>query len=197
MNTVNSLPKALHIDGRLYMPSMSNQPASTQNDFSQILMLMLLSSGLTNETSENSLLSSLMAPTLMGLFDQLFTQEVSSPTPSGMPIEGYLTQSFRPGHRALDFGAPMYTPVQSTMDGHVAYAGWNDQGYGNLVIIENNAYRTYYAHLSDIPVTVGQTIRKGDLIGLSGSTGNSTGPHLHYEIRQNGRTIDPRATTLP
>jgi murein DD-endopeptidase MepM/ murein hydrolase activator NlpD len=65
-----------------------------------------------------------------------------------------------------------------------------------LVIVENGAYRTYYAHLSSIPVSVGDTVKAGTTIGLSGNTGNSTGPHLHYEIRKNLVAIDPTALTL-
>jgi murein DD-endopeptidase MepM/ murein hydrolase activator NlpD len=124
-------------------------------------------------------------------------QAYSSQVPAGMPIAGRLTQSFHAGHRALDFGAPVGTPVQATMGGKVVHAGWNNQGYGNLVIIENGPYRTYFAHLSQIPVELGQTVQAGATIGLSGNTGNSTGPHLHYEIRVNGQSVDPRNFTLP
>jgi murein DD-endopeptidase MepM/ murein hydrolase activator NlpD len=82
------------------------------------------------------------------------------------------------------------------MDGRVILAGWNNQGYGNLVIVENGEYRTYYAHLSSIPVSVGDEVKAGTVIGLSGSTGNSTGPHLHYEIRKNKVPTDPAPVTL-
>jgi murein DD-endopeptidase MepM/ murein hydrolase activator NlpD len=97
---------------------------------------------------------------------------------------------------ALDFGIPVGTDVQATMDGKVVYAGWNTEGYGNLVIVENGPYRTFFAHLSQIPVNVGDQIRKGDVVGLSGNTGNSTGPHVHYEVRLNGAAIDPTGFTL-
>jgi len=86
--------------------------------------------------------------------------------------------------------------VKSTMAGKVVYAGWNDEGYGNLVIVENGPYRTYYAHLSSIPVQVGDQVSAGSTIGLSGNTGNSTGPHLHYEIRYNMQCIDPTNLTF-
>jgi murein DD-endopeptidase MepM/ murein hydrolase activator NlpD len=82
------------------------------------------------------------------------------------------------------------------MDGKVISAGWNNQGYGNLVIVENGSYRTYYAHLSSIPVSVGDSVTAGTTIGLSGNTGNSTGPHLHYEIRKDNVPIDPTSMTL-
>jgi hypothetical protein len=115
----------------------------------------------------------------------------SGKVPHGMPIKGYLTQASRSGHVALDFGAPVGTPVKATMHGRVVYAGWNNEGYGNLVIVDNGKYRTYYAHLSKIPVKVGHMVKQGETIALSGNTGNSTGPHLHYEVRQNGRQMDP------
>lgn len=121
----------------------------------------------------------------------------SKPVPSGRPVDGgRITQSPRAGHVAFDIGIPVGTPVKTTMDGKVIHAGWNDQGYGNLVIVENGNYRTYYAHLSSIPVEVGDQVAAGTVIGLSGNTGNSTGPHLHYEIRRNKVTIDPTAATL-
>ena len=121
---------------------------------------------------------------------------VAQNEPSGRPVGGVLTQDFHPGHNGLDFGIPVGTEVKSTMDGNVIYAGWNDQGYGNLVIVENGDYKTYYAHLSSIPVSVGDSVSAGTTIGLSGNTGNSTGPHLHYEIRRNNVPIDPTAATL-
>jgi len=127
----------------------------------------------------------------------LSTNQGSKPEPSGRPVEGgRLTQEFHTGHTGIDIGIPTGTPVKTTMDGRVIHAGWNTQGYGNLVIVENGAYRTYYAHLSSIPVSVGDEVKAGTTIGLSGNTGNSTGPHLHYEIRQNRVAINPAPVTL-
>lgn len=121
----------------------------------------------------------------------------SQPVPSGRPVAGgWLSQEYHNGHIGLDIAVPTGTPVKTTMDGKVVYAGWNTQGYGNLVIVENGAYKTYYAHLSSIPVEVGDTVNAGTTIGISGNTGNSTGPHLHYEIRKNGVAINPTAATL-
>lgn len=119
----------------------------------------------------------------------------SKPTPSGWPVTGRITQEPHTGHMAFDIAVPVGTQIKSTMDGKVVHAGWNNQGYGNLVIVENGPYRTYYAHLSSIPVSVGDQIAAGTVIGLSGNTGHSTGPHLHYEIRQNSVAIDPTALT--
>lgn len=113
------------------------------------------------------------------------------PWSTARPVQGRLTQDFHPGHRGIDIGVPVGTPVRTTLSGQVVYAGWNTQGYGNLVIVENGPWRTYYAHLSEIPVQVGQWVQAGDVIGLSGNTGNSTGPHLHYEVRRNGVPVHP------
>lgn len=110
---------------------------------------------------------------------------------AGLPVAGQLTQGYHTGHTALDLAVPVGTPVHSTETGRVVHAGWNDEGYGNLVIVENGPYRTYYAHLNDINVQVGDQVSAGTVVGLSGSTGNSTGPHLHYEVRLNGTAIDP------
>lgn len=141
----------------------------------------------------------LMTPMLMMMFSKLFGEDFSSNSlissiPQGKPVNGVLTQSSHEGHVALDFGVPVGTNVKSTLEGKVTYAGWNNEGYGNLVIVENGGYKTYYAHLSSIPVKVGQVVKEGDVIGLSGNTGNSTGPHLHYEIRKNGVAINPLVT---
>jgi murein DD-endopeptidase MepM/ murein hydrolase activator NlpD len=117
--------------------------------------------------------------------------------PSGMPIKGgILTQAAHPGHMALDFGVPVGTEIHATLDGKVALAGWDNTGYGNLVVIENGPYRVLFAHQSRIQVKVGDTVKAGQVIGLSGNTGNSTGPHLHYEVRKNGQQIDPASFTL-
>lgn len=116
--------------------------------------------------------------------------------PYGEPVHGPLTQGYHAGHNGLDFGIVVGTPVHSSMDGKVIYAGWSPIGYGNLVIVQNGDWQTYYAHLSDIPVQVGQSVQAGSVIGASGNTGNSTGPHLHYEIRYQGKNIDPTQLTL-
>lgn len=111
--------------------------------------------------------------------------------PSGWPTKGPVTQGCHSTHVAIDIGIPIGTKIKTTMAGEVVYAGWNNEGYGNLVIVKNGKYTTYYAHLSKIPVSVGDQVQAGDVIGLAGSTGNSTGPHLHYEVRVNGRAVNP------
>lgn len=131
---------------------------------------------------------------LAGQLSQLGTMSaMSNGRPSTLPVSGRLTQDFRPGHLGVDLAVPTGTPVQSTMAGKVVHAGWNEQGYGYLVIVENGPYRTYYAHLKERPaVQVGDFVAARQVLGLSGSTGNSTGPHVHYEVRVDGKPVSPR-----
>jgi murein DD-endopeptidase MepM/ murein hydrolase activator NlpD len=197
--------------------------AAEKTDFTQLLstmmMLSSLAAGSGGSSGDPGGLSALSMPLMMMLMEQMLSQQVAetqpdsetatlnSPanglpipgrdTPQGHPVPGaVLTQRFHGSHNGLDFGTPVGTPIKATMNGKVVYAGWNDQGYGNLVILENGPYRTLYAHLSEVPVSVGQQVSAGSVIGLSGNTGNSTGPHLHYEIRLNGSNIDPTTVTL-
>ncbi len=94
-------------------------------------------------------------------------------------------------HTGLDFRASFGKTVFAAANGRVAFAGVAG-GYGNLIIIHHNkVYNTYYGHLSEILVTVGQKVKRGQLIGKVGSTGHATGPHLHFEIRRNGKAINP------
>ncbi len=102
------------------------------------------------------------------------------------------------GHRAIDYAAAAGTPIRAVGDGTVTSAGWNRQGYGNLVSIRHNGtYSTNYAHQSKIVVKVGQKVKQGQTIGYVGSTGLSTGPHLHYEMVKNGVKINPFNEILP
>lgn len=108
------------------------------------------------------------------------------------PLAGWLTQGYRYDHRAIDIAAPSGTIVTAADRGVVLRAGWNNLGYGLFVIIDHNIdYITLYAHLSDITVEEGAVVAQGDVIGTVGSTGNSTGPHLHFEIRDFGRLANP------
>ena len=94
-------------------------------------------------------------------------------------------------HSGIDIPAPSGTQVLAANGGTVVSAGWNG-GYGNAVVIDHGGgYASLYAHLTSFSVSVGQTVMRGDQIGRVGSTGMSTGPHLHFEILRNGRHIDP------
>lgn len=96
-------------------------------------------------------------------------------------------------HKGIDIAARNGTAIKAAASGTVKNAGFNNGGYGNLVIIDHgNGIETYYGHCSKIYVSVGQTVNAGDLIAAVGSTGNSTGNHLHFEIRNNGSQVNPQ-----
>ena len=96
-------------------------------------------------------------------------------------------------HRGIDYGTPIGTKILASEDGTVTTVASLSVGYGNYVLIKHaDGYETVYAHLSQILVRQGQAVSQGDVIGLSGNTGNSTGPHLHFEVRKNGIKIDPK-----
>jgi len=134
------------------------------------------------------------------------TPAVAIPTvsvPSRMPLEnarvssGYGMRDHpvlrkRANHKGIDLAAPSGTPIYATADGTVERANWFSS-YGNYIQIDHgNAIETRFGHLSRIVVSDGQKVHKGDLIGYVGSTGRSTGPHLHYEVRIAGKPVDPR-----
>lgn len=95
-------------------------------------------------------------------------------------------------HAGMDFSAPIGTDVFATGNAKVVFTGWK-QGYGNTVELDHGfGYTTVYAHLYKIIVRKGQNVKRGDVIALVGNTGKSTGPHLHYEVRYQGKPVDPR-----
>lgn len=125
----------------------------------------------------------------------------SGPIPTGAagsgqfrwPVVGYITQDYWAGHRALDISAPTGAPVYAADGGYVTFSGWTDVGYGWLVRINHgNGFETLYAHNSQLLVIAGEAVARGQLIALAGSTGRSTGPHSHFEIRYNGTLVNPR-----
>ncbi|MEP7199324.1 MAG: M23 family metallopeptidase, partial [Chloroflexota bacterium] len=108
------------------------------------------------------------------------------------PIGGVLTQQFWTGHRAIDVGARIGSAVTASDSGFVILVANDDYGYGKHIMINHgNGFETLYAHLSVILVSPGQTVRKGQVIALSGNTGRSTGPHLHFEVRYLGVQRNP------
>ncbi|MBX7491828.1 M23 family metallopeptidase [Qipengyuania sp. 1NDW9] len=132
--------------------------------------------------------------------DAVVAPQVS--VPSRMPLEdARLTSDYgmrthpvlrrRLGHKGVDLAAPTGTPIYATADGYVSKAQrWSS--YGNFVSIEHGArIQTRYAHMSRIAVAPGTRVEKGDIIGYVGSTGRSTGPHLHYEVRIDGEAVNP------
>ena len=124
----------------------------------------------------------------------LFTARVSSPfNPRRLhPI----TKRVRP-HNGVDFGVPMGTPIIAPSDGIVEHVAFQAKGAGRYIKIRHGHITTVYMHLSKPLVKKGQTVRKGERIALSGNSGGSTGPHLHYEFHINGRPVNPMTVKLP
>jgi murein DD-endopeptidase MepM/ murein hydrolase activator NlpD len=128
--------------------------------------------------------------------------------PSIMPTAGWLTSAFtsmrahpilhlsRP-HEGIDVSAPMGSPIQSPAAGRVVKAGW-EAGYGNVVVVDHGyGLTTKFAHASKVDGRVGQAVKRGEVIAYVGNTGLATGPHLHYEVRVNGKPVDPLRYVLP
>lgn len=114
--------------------------------------------------------------------------------PASIPIGGRYNffQGFSAAHTGVDLAAPTGTPVLAAGAGVVAFAGWNDWGYGNAIVIDHGGSYSLYGHLSAITVVCGQAVGAGEAIGAVGSTGRSSGPHLHFEIRDGGfNPVDP------
>ena len=115
------------------------------------------------------------------------------------PISGIITSRYGSNdsvrdhtHAGIDIGAPTGTPIKAAASGTVTFSGWSG-GYGYVVKMDHgNGVSTVYAHCSQLLVSVGETVSQGDIIAKVGSTGNSTGPHLHLEVRKNGVTYNPQ-----
>lgn len=108
------------------------------------------------------------------------------------PTKGSISTWFSSFHPGIDIPNPITTEVKAADSGQVTFAGWTSSGHGNLIIIRHTlGFETYYAHLSTIRAVLGQKVEIGEVIGNVGSTGNSTGSHLHFEIHQNSGAINP------
>ena len=128
--------------------------------------------------------------------------KVLASTPSLAPVSGFFSDGYgwrrdpidgsREFHKGVDIVAPSGTPVRAAADGLVTAAG-RMSGYGSMIHLAHGyGMGTRYGHLSRVMVTPGQRVKRGDIIGLVGSTGRSTGPHLHYEVFRTGNQVDPR-----
>jgi murein DD-endopeptidase MepM/ murein hydrolase activator NlpD len=138
------------------------------------------------------------------LYDEYLSRLVNSVafTPMGYPRLSSITSAFgyrsdpfdtenAEYHPGIDFKGAKGDPVHVTADGKVVFTGWKG-GYGNCIIVQHkNDFQTLYGHLSHINVNEGQAVNTGDVIGKVGSTGRSTGTHLHYEVRKGGKPINP------
>ena len=113
-----------------------------------------------------------------------------NPLPSGTWVRGFYA-----GHSGLDLSASTGTPIYAASSGNVLFSGWSNWGYGEAVVIEHGGtYSTLYGHMSARNVSCGQYVTIGQLIGYVGSTGNSSGPHLHFEIQVNNTAVNPSGT---
>ncbi len=190
-----------------------SQQLSRQYDFitRQITEVnkLLVSKGIQKPNQKNAdVIPTISSPFDMGdnrqceEYIEEFKQEIAN-TPVGSPLEGTITSSFGfrsnpfgggggESHKGLDISAPYGRPVKCTAEGKVVFAGYRGD-YGNLVIISHGEeYQTYYGHLSQILVKEGQEVKVSTFIGKVGSTGRSTGSHLHYEIIRNNKKINPK-----
>ncbi len=114
------------------------------------------------------------------------------------PVHGYISTYYSRYHRGVDIPNPTGSPVKPFTDGEVIYADWADGGFGKMVVVKHNlGYISRYAHLSTIEVGVGQKVTTDTIIGKVGSTGNSTGSHLHFEVYQNERPVNPLTYVSP
>jgi murein DD-endopeptidase MepM/ murein hydrolase activator NlpD len=112
------------------------------------------------------------------------------------PIQGKINSPYGPRgkkfHNGIDIASPSYQEVKASMDGEVILAGNSRKGYGNVVVLRHaHGYSTIYGHMNVIIAREGEAVRQGQAIGGVGSTGKSTGPHLHFELRRDGRALDP------
>lgn len=121
--------------------------------------------------------------------------------PTVWPVRGWISSSFgdrsnpvtgKSGfHSGVDIANDHGSPIRASADGEVSFAGW-EGGYGKLVVLNHgNGFSSYYGHLAEIKAGVGQKVVRGQVLGSMGATGNTTGPHLHYEIRLYGAAVDP------
>jgi murein DD-endopeptidase MepM/ murein hydrolase activator NlpD len=133
-------------------------------------------------------------------------RDLLSSTPSIWPTKGWISSNFgyrtspftgkREFHKGLDISGPSGTPVYAPANGKVSFTG-TDGGYGLCIVLNHgNGITTRYAHLNRTGVKVGQNVSRGEMIGLMGNTGRSTGPHLHYEVRLNGVFVNPERFIL-
>ncbi|MFW6238761.1 MAG: peptidoglycan DD-metalloendopeptidase family protein [Halanaerobiales bacterium] len=119
-------------------------------------------------------------------------QKFVSPVPSGARISSYYGGRWGKMHEGIDYAISYGSEIRAAGEGKVVYSGWSS-GYGRTIIIEHRrGLRTLYAHNSKLLVSSGQRVRRGQLIARSGNSGNSTGPHLHFEVQLNGKPVDPQ-----
>ena len=175
-------------------PTGGEQHAPTTADLSEALEM--IEERLSTRRSSIDLLAETMRREFPGAASYA-SDSAPHTTPSIWPAAGYVSSPYglRFGgtefHQGIDIAADMGTPIVATADGIVTAAGWNG-GYGNMVDVDHGGgIVTRYGHASALAVTVGQQVRRGEVIAYVGSTGRSTGPHVHYEVRVDGQPVNP------
>ena len=175
-------------------PTGGEQHTPTTADLSEALEM--IEERLSTRRSSIDLLAETMRREFPGAASYA-SDSVPHTTPSIWPAAGYVSSPYglrfngTEFHQGIDIAADMGTPIVATADGVVTAAGWNG-GYGNMVDVDHGGgIVTRYGHASAVAVTVGQQVRRGEVIAYVGSTGRSTGPHVHYEVRVDGQPVNP------
>ena len=170
-------------------------PALTQNGVAHILATPFWVGALISKTSAPV---SAPGPDAKAISPEPWMHPVANaPLTSGFGERSHPISKVLRFHYGIDFGTPIGTPIRAARSGRVIFAGRHG-GYGKFIAIEHaNGYRTNYAHLQDINIAVGDQVSVADIIGLSGNTGYTTGPHLHFELLLNGQAIDPLPYLFP
>ena len=175
-------------------PTGGEQHAPTTADLSEALEM--IEERLSTRRSSIDLLAETMRREFPGAASYA-SDSAPHTTPSIWPAAGYVSSPYglrfdgTEFHQGIDIAADMGTPIVATADGVVTAAGWNG-GYGNMVDVDHGGgIVTRYGHASALAVTVGQQVRRGEIIAYVGSTGRSTGPHVHYEVRVDGQPVNP------
>ena len=175
-------------------PTGGEQHTPTTADLSEALEM--IEARLSTRRSSIDLLAETMRREFPGAASYA-SDSAPHTTPSIWPAAGYVSSPYglrfdgTEFHQGIDIAADMGAPIVATADGVVTAAGWNG-GYGNMVDVDHGGgIVTRYGHASAVAVTVGQQVRRGEVIAYVGSTGRSTGPHVHYEVRVNGVPVNP------
>ena len=175
-------------------PTGGEQHAPTTADLSEALEM--IEERLSTRRSSIDLLAETMRREFPGAASYA-SDSAPHTTPSIWPAAGYVSSPYglrfngTEFHQGIDIAADMGTPIVATADGVVTAAEWNG-GYGNMVDVDHGGgIVTRYGHASAVAVTVGQQVRRGEVIAYVGSTGRSTGPHVHYEVRVDGQPVNP------
>ena len=145
----------------------------------------------------SNLLASETQATEVALISQPENHQLVTQTTLDKPLDGRLAQGFHGWHRGIDILDPVGTPLKPIADGVISEVSLGRLGWGNTVVVDHgNGLKSRYAHMDEIKVIEDEQISKDQVLGTVGMTGWTTGPHLHLEIYQNGRAIDP-ASVLP